>query len=51
MTASRKLKDLRRGGVPFIMLGIAMPILFALTGITIAHVFSMVIKQELTLGT
>jgi len=51
MTASRKLKDLKRGGVPFIMLGIVMPILFATMGIAIAHVFSVVVKQELTLGT
>jgi len=29
MTASRKLKDLKRGGVPFIILGIAMPIVFS----------------------
>jgi hypothetical protein len=28
-----------------------MPILFATLGIAIAHVFSMVVKQELTLGT
>ena len=51
MTASRKLKDLKRGGVPFMILGIAMPILFATLGIVVAHVFSLVIHQELTLGT
>ena len=51
MTASRKLKDLKRGGVPFIILGIAMPVLFATFGIVVAHVFSMIIHQELTLGT
>jgi hypothetical protein len=51
MTASRKLKDLKRGGVPFIILGIAMPILFSTLGIAVAHVFSMVIHQELSLGT
>ncbi len=51
MTASRKLKDLKRGGVPFIILGITMPILFATIGIVVAHVFSIAVHQELTLGT
>ena len=51
MTASRKLKDLKRGGVPFIILGVAMPIVFATFGIAVAHVYSMVIHQELSLGT
>jgi len=51
MTASRKLKDLKRGGVPFIILGIAMPIVFSTLGISVAHVFSLVIHQELSLGT
>jgi uncharacterized protein len=51
MTASRKLKDLKRGGIPFIILGIAMPILFATLGIAVAHVFSMAIHQTLELGT
>ena len=51
MTASRKLKDLKRGGVPFIILGIAMPIMFATLGMCVAHVFSMVVHQELSLGT
>jgi hypothetical protein len=51
MTASRKLKDLRRGGVPFIILGLTMPILFATIGISVAHVFALMIHQELSLGT
>ena len=51
MTASRKLKDLKRGGVPFIILGLAMPVLFATIGIVVAHLFSMAVHQELTLGT
>jgi uncharacterized protein len=42
---------LKRGGVPFIILGILMPIVFSTLGITVAHVFSMVIHQELSLGT
>ena len=51
MTASRKLKDLKRGGVPFIILGIVMPILFSTIGISVAHVFSWAVGQELSLGT
>jgi hypothetical protein len=51
ITASRKLKDLKRGGVPFIILGVTMPIVFATLGISAAHVYSMVIHQELSLGT
>lgn len=30
MMASHKRKDLKRGGVPFIILGIAMPALFSI---------------------
>jgi len=51
MTASRKLKDLKRGGIPFIIFGLVAPIVFAFFGITVAHVFSMVIGRELTVGT
>ncbi len=51
MTASRKLKDLKRGGIPFIMFGLLAPIVFATLGITVAHLFSMAIHQELQLGT
>ncbi len=51
MTASRKLKDLKRGGAPFIAFGILAPIVFSTFGMLVAHGFSHVIKQELTLGT
>ncbi len=51
MTASRKLKDLKRGGVPFIILGVVMPIVFATFGMCVAHLYSHVIHQELSLGT
>ncbi len=51
MTASRKLKDLKRGGLPFILFGILAPVVFATFGIVVAHLFSMVIHQELQLGT
>ncbi len=51
MTASRKLKDLKRGGVPFILFGLFAPVVFATFGIAVAHLFSMAIHQELQLGT
>jgi len=51
MTASRKLKDLKWCGVPFIIFGIVAPIVFACYGIIVAHAFSMVIDRELTVGT
>ena len=51
MTASRKLKDLRRGGVPFILFGLFAPPVFATLGIVVAHLFSLAIHQDLDLGT
>ena len=51
MTASRKLKDLKRGGVPFIIFGLLAPIVFATFGIAVAHLFSVAIHQDLQLGT
>jgi len=51
MTASRKLKDLKRGGVPFIIFGFLAPVVFATFGIAVAHLFSMAIHQDLQLGT
>ena len=51
MTASRKLKDLKRGGWQFIVFGLAMPPVFATFGICVAHAFSLMIHQELALGT
>ncbi len=51
MTASRKLKDLKRGGWQFIAFGLVAPIVFATIGITVAHVYSMIIREELQLGT
>ena len=51
MTASRKLKDLKRGGAPFIAFGLLAPIGFATLGLTVAHLFSMAIHERLDLGT
>ena len=51
MTASRKLPDLKRGGWQFIVFGLMAPILFATIGISVAHLFSYVTHEPLTLGT
>lgn len=51
MTASRKLKDLKRGGWPFIAFGLLAPIVFATLGIVVAHLFGMAVHTELQLGT
>ena len=51
MTASRKLKDLKRGGWQFVVFGIGMPPVFATFGFCVAHVFSLIIHQPLDLGT
>ena len=51
MTASRKLKDLIRGGLPFIAFGLLAPIFFATLGIVVTHLFSMAIHEKLQLGT
>ena len=51
MTASRKLKDLKRGGLPFILFGLLAPVAFATLGLAVAHLFSMAIHEKLDLGT
>jgi len=51
MTASRKLKDLKRGGWQFIVFGIAMPPIFATIGLCVAHGFALLTHRELQLGT
>ncbi len=51
MTASRKLKDLKRGGWQFIAFGLVAPMIFATIGISVAHAYSLVIHQPLELGT
>jgi hypothetical protein len=50
MMASGKLKDLKSGGLGAIIWGILMPMVFSTLGITVAHVFSSVIHQDLSLG-
>jgi hypothetical protein len=51
MTASRRLKDLRVAGLPFIAFGLIMPNVFATIGICVAHAFSMVTGEPFALGT
>ena len=51
MTASRKLKDLKRGGWQFIAFGLLMPPVFATFGICVAHGFALAAHIELELGT
>lgn len=50
MTASRKLMDLKTAGWRFIVFGLVAPNVFAITGICVAHVFSMVTHEPLQLG-
>jgi hypothetical protein len=51
MTASRKLKDLRVAGPPFIAFGLLAPNAFATIGIAVAHAYSMILGEPLDLGT
>jgi uncharacterized protein len=51
MTASRKLKDLRSAGWPFVVFGILAPNLFATLGILAAHAYSYMTGTPFELGT
>jgi hypothetical protein len=51
MTASRKLRDLSTAGWGYIAYGLIFPNIFALTGITVAHIYSMVTGIHFELGT
>ncbi|HMB04667.1 MAG TPA: sodium-dependent bicarbonate transport family permease [Isosphaeraceae bacterium] len=51
MTASRKLRDLRRAGWRFIAYGILAPNLYATMGILVAHGYGMLTHQHFELGT
>lgn len=51
MTASRKLKDLRQAGWPFVAFGVLAPNLFATTGILVAHAYSSLSHTPFQLGT
>ncbi|ORV39963.1 sodium-dependent bicarbonate transport family permease [Mycobacterium conspicuum] len=51
MTASRKLKDLRSGGVGFILFALVAPNVFATLGIIIAHGYAFYTQTEFKQGT
>jgi hypothetical protein len=51
ITASKRLRDLRTAGWPFIAFGILAPNLFAAIGITVAHLYSMAIGTPFDVGT
>ena len=51
MTASRKLKDLRTGGIGFIAFGLIAPNVFATLGILVAHAYSLITHTPFELGT
>lgn len=51
MTASRKLKDLKTAGWPFVFFGVLAPNLFAAIGIAFAHAFAWATGTHFQLGT
>lgn len=51
MTASQKLKDLRTAGLRFIAFGLLAPNLFAITGMCLAHLYSLFLGQPFATGT
>jgi hypothetical protein len=51
MTASSKLKDLKKAGWRFIAFGLIAPNVFATIGIIVAHVYSTMVHQPMEIGT
>jgi hypothetical protein len=51
ITASKRLRDLRAAGLPFILFGILAPNVFATIGILVAHAYSAVLGMPFDLGT
>lgn len=51
ITACRRLKDLKTAGWRFILFGVLAPNVFAIFGISVAHLYSMVLGQHFDLGT
>ncbi len=51
MTAARKLRDLKRAGLPFIAFALLAPPIFATTGILFAHLYSHATHTTFALGT
>ena len=51
MTASRKLKDLKKAGIGYVLFGILAPNVFATIGILVAHAYSHLTDTPFLLGT
>ncbi|MEO6202031.1 MAG: sodium-dependent bicarbonate transport family permease [Nitrospirales bacterium] len=51
MTASSRLKDLRHGGLGFILFGLIAPNIFAVIGILLVHGYSIFLGHPFDLGT
>lgn len=51
MTACRRLRDLRAGGVPFVAFGLIAPNLFAVLGMVTLHLYGMLLHKPFDLGT
>jgi uncharacterized protein len=51
ITASRKIKDLKAAGWPFVAYAIIAPNVYAAIGIFVAHVYSIITHQSFALGT
>jgi len=51
MTACRRLRDLRAGGLPFILFGLIAPNIFAVIGMSVLHIYSMCLGEPFSLGT
>jgi hypothetical protein len=51
ITACRRLRDLKAGGIPFIAFAIIAPNIFATFGMCVAHGYSLAIGEPFSLGT
>ncbi len=51
ITACRRLRDLKAAGWRFIMFGVLAPNVFAIIGISVAHLYSIVLGEPFALGT
>jgi hypothetical protein len=51
MTACKRLRDLRAGGVPFILFGLIAPNIFATAGMMALHLYGMCLGEPFSLGT
>ena len=51
MTASRKLRDLKTAGLPFVLFGVIAPNIFAILGMLVANLYSHLSHEPLEQGT